>query len=262
MQTWGSFSDPQNPRNWPAVRKWTQVLLLTLHGTLSSVAATVLIAAAPSLAADLRRHDVFTPLLPTATYVLGMAVGPLVLAPLSEIIGRRWVYLAALAVFAALHAGCALAPNVWVLSALRLCGGAAGAAGPSLAGGSIGDLFARDDKGRAQALYGLGPTAGPIVGAVVGGIASYYKGWRWAMWAVTAAAGATWCAAALLQRETHAPYLLHRRMRQLRREYPELAFQTEVEVRPREVLRGALRRPFVMLFRSPICFLMSLYLSV
>ena len=233
-----------------------------MNGSLSPIASTVLITAAPSLASDFRLHDPFTPLLPTALYVLGLLVGPLVLTAWSEIHGRRLVSLTSLVIFAGVHAGCALVPSVWALAVLRLAAGAAGGAGPTLGASSIGDLFEGPARGRAHAIYILGPTAGPVIGGVVGGFVATYKGWRWLMWGLCGAAAVMACVTALFQGETYAPYLLHCHVRRLRRDYPELSFRTDQEKSAREVLGKALTRPFSLLLYSPVALSMSLYLGV
>ena len=243
------------------MRKWAVVLLITVHGTLSPIASTVLAAAAPELAHEFRLRDACSPLLPTALYVLGLAAGPMLLAPCSEILGRKPMYLGSAAAFAALNAGCALAPNVWALSALRLAAGAVGAAGTSLGGPSIGDMFSQPERGRAHAIYGLGPTAGPVIGGVVGGFVAYHQSWRWLMWGLTGAAALAAGASAIFQQETYAAVLLQRHIKQLRKEYPKLVFRPEFEIEAREVLGRALSAPFRLLARSPTCFFMSLYLA-
>jgi MFS family permease len=45
-------------------------------------------------------------------------------------------------------------------------------AGPSLGGGTIGDMFKREERGGAQAVYGFGPTFGPALGGLIGGYIS------------------------------------------------------------------------------------------
>ena len=72
--------------------------------------------------------------------------------------------------------GCALSPNITALAILRLLSGMAGSTGPSLGGSSIGDMFDREDRGKAQALYGFGPTCGPVIGGVIGGFIVYGTG--------------------------------------------------------------------------------------
>lgn len=53
------------------------------------------------------------------TYLIGVAVGSLLLAPLSEVYGRKWVYCANMALFVILVLPCAKATSMAV-SALTL----------------------------------------------------------------------------------------------------------------------------------------------
>jgi MFS family permease len=55
-------------------------------------------------------------------YLLGLAVGSLVLAPLSEIYGRRPVYIGALAAFCLLVLPCALATSLAEVLVVRFFG--------------------------------------------------------------------------------------------------------------------------------------------
>ena len=195
--------------------------------------------------------------------MLGLGVGPLLLAPSSELFGRRVVYVASFAGFAALNAGCALAPNVAALSVLRLLAGIAGSAGPSLGGSSIGDMFSRETRGKAQALYGLGPTLGPVIGGVMGGFIVYgTRGWRWLMWVMVIAAGATLALVVPLQRETYGPYLLRQKARKLRHENPGKVYRTDFDLDAKGLYRRSLTRPVRLLIAAPICTCMSVYLAL
>ena len=64
---------------------------------------------------------------------------PLCLAPLSELHGRRIVYLCSFTLFTIINVGCALSPGIIALSILRILSGICGSAGPTLGGASIGD---------------------------------------------------------------------------------------------------------------------------
>jgi MFS family permease len=64
----------------------------------------------PDIAHDLQTTNLIATLGVT-TYVLGFAFGPLVWAPLSEVRGRRLVYLISWFVFTVFQIPCALAKN-------------------------------------------------------------------------------------------------------------------------------------------------------
>jgi MFS family permease len=76
-----------------------------------------------------------------SAFVLGWAVGPLVLSPLSEIYGRRRVLDA---------------PNIESLIIFRLLAGIGGSGCLTIGGGFISDLFPQDQRGRASAMYVIG----------------------------------------------------------------------------------------------------------
>ncbi|PVI02559.1 MFS general substrate transporter, partial [Periconia macrospinosa] len=253
--TWAGDNDPVHPFNWSASRKWTNVVLISLQATLSPIASTILAIGANAIASDFHLTDAYTPALPTGLYVLGLGLGPLLLAPCSEIYGRRIVYLVSIAVFTVLNVGCALSPNITALSILRLASGVAGSVGPSLGAGSIGDMFRAEERGKAQSVYSFGPVMGPVLGGVMGGyIVDRTHGWAWLMWVIAIASGATVVVSIFLLRETYAPYLLSRNQR---------LEAGDIGVAPaKDLFSRAITRPIRLLFTSPICAFMSIYLSL
>jgi MFS family permease len=95
-------------------------------------------------------------------YVIGFAVGPLLVAPLSELYGRAIVYNVSNVVFLGATVGCALSTNIGMLLAFRLICGCAGATPLALGGGSISDLMEPERMGTAMAIWGLGSLAPPV----------------------------------------------------------------------------------------------------
>ncbi|KAI0182605.1 major facilitator superfamily domain-containing protein [Xylaria flabelliformis] len=168
---WEGHADCENPRNWSAARKWRNVILVSLQALLSPMASVILTTASMTIAQDfgVAQGDAYTPTLPTALFVLGFGFGPLYLAPLSEIYGRRIIFLVCFALFTILNAACAVAPNMASLSVFRFLCGMAGSAGPSIGGGTMGDMFEPGKRGKAQSVYTFGPTGGSAIGGVIGG---------------------------------------------------------------------------------------------
>lgn len=112
-------------------------------------------------------------------YVLGFALGPLVLAPLSEVYGRQGIYLACHVVFIAFICGCAFSTNVDMFLAFRFIAGCAASGPMSVGGGTIADLTTPQERGKAMAGFTTGPLLGPVLGPIIGGYVSQYAGWRW-----------------------------------------------------------------------------------
>lgn len=76
-----------------------------------------------------------------SVYVMGLGVGVLFLAPLSEFFGRRPIYVYSYLAFTLFLIPCALAPNIGVMMAFRFLCGVAGSAFLSVAGAGVGDMF-------------------------------------------------------------------------------------------------------------------------
>ncbi len=101
--------------------------------------------------------------LSVSIFVLGYVVGPLLLAPLSEIYGRRFVLTGANVFFCVWQIGAALSPNLSSLIVFRFLAGIGGSGCLTIGGGVIADLFHPDRRGLASSVYSLGPLFGPVV---------------------------------------------------------------------------------------------------
>ncbi len=196
-------------------------------------------------------------------YVLGIAVGPMLLSPLSEVYGRLPVYHASNLVFVFFVVGNALSTNVAQFLVFRFMSGCAGGVPMALGGGSIADLIPLPNRGLAMTLFSLGPLTGPVLGPLLGGFIASAKGWRWTFWVLAIVGGAAGIAALIILRETHPRILLERKTARLRAETcnPHLRSRLALPSNPGQVLGRALVRPTMILLRSPIVLVLSLYVG-
>ncbi|WP_432171455.1 multidrug effflux MFS transporter [Streptomyces sp. 1222.5] len=172
---------PPTPAPRPATTTRRTGLLITL--VLGGLTAT------PPLAMDM-----YLPSLPEVTRSLhapaatvqltltaclaGMALGQLVVGPMSDRWGRRRPLLAGLAVYVLATALCALAPNVETLVAFRLAQGLAGAAGIVIARAVVRDLHDGAAMARFFSTLMLISGAAPIVAPLIGGQILRVTDWR------------------------------------------------------------------------------------
>jgi MFS family permease len=103
-------------------------------------------------------------LLGLTTNLFGLAIGSVVLSSLSEIYGRRPVYLISVFLFGLLILPVALAKNIETVLISRFFGGFFGGVMIASAPGSVTDVT--DDQYRALALscWSLGTMNGPVLG--------------------------------------------------------------------------------------------------
>lgn len=138
-------------------------------------------------------------------FFAGFCTGMMVYGPLSDRFGRRPVLLTGIAIYIATSTGCALAPDIEQLMALRFLHALGGAAASVLSRTVIRDLFEGREAARAQSLMmavmALAPLVAPIVGAQVLALA----GWRAVFWVLVGFGGCSLAAVLLLLPETLPP---------------------------------------------------------
>jgi DHA1 family bicyclomycin/chloramphenicol resistance-like MFS transporter len=108
----------------------------------------------------------------------GLAVGQLVIGPLSDAFGRRRPLIAGLLVHALASVLCALAPSIQVLSAVRVLQGFAGAAISVVALATVRDLFSGIAVARTMSRLMLVIGLAPIVAPSIGGFILTVTDWR------------------------------------------------------------------------------------
>ncbi|KAK2601772.1 hypothetical protein QQS21_004656 [Conoideocrella luteorostrata] len=258
-------NDPRNPMGFSNFRKWfitITVAIATLAVSLVSSAYTgglkqIIIEFGPS-------QEVAT--LGVSLFVLGFAVGPLLWAPLSELFGRQILFVSTYAALTAFNAGCAGAQNVWTLIILRFLAGAFGSSPLTNAGGTIADMFEADQRGLATAIFAAAPFLGPVLGPIAGGFLGMNAGWRWVMGLLAAFSGTVWILGALLVPETYAPVLLRKRAAEMSKltgkQYVSKTDHDRGRVTLAESFKTALSRPWILLFKEPIVFLLSVYMAI
>jgi multidrug resistance protein len=196
-------------------------------------------------------------------FVLGFAVGPLVLGPLSELYGRVLVLQISNILFLAFNIGCGFATSSGQLLAFRFLAGIGGSAPLAVGGGVLGDLFHPDQRGKAMGLYAMGPLLGPAIGPVAGAWIAQKATWRWMFWATSIADGFILLLGIFYLKESYAPYLLYLKAKRLRKETGNAALRTKY----RDIEEGSATRKiavntlrsFQMLFTQPIVIVLALY---
>lgn len=169
------------PTHFPA----RLIATLTLLAAVAPLAIDMYLPAFPQMAAEFDTSASAIQLTLTA-FLIGLALGQLVIGPLSDRYGRRPLLLAGTLVTALFSAACALAPTIEVLAGARFVQGFAGAAGIVLGRAVISD---RAQGAAAAKLFGLlivVNAIAPIIAPLLGGAIVAGSGWRGVFWALAA----------------------------------------------------------------------------
>ncbi|KAF2014428.1 MFS general substrate transporter [Aaosphaeria arxii CBS 175.79] len=258
---WDGPDDPQNPLNWPVRKRYLHAIFVSSIALYSNLGSTVFAPGAPLLMRELGVTSSIVGSLTVSIYVLGFAVGPLILAPLSELYGRLVIYQTTNIIFMAFTLGCALATDSSMFLAFRFIAGCAGSAPMTIGGGTIADVFPQEERGGVMGLLALGPIIGPVAGPVAGGFLAQNAGWRWTFWLILILSGIVCGSSFIWMRETYAAILLDRKTARLRKETGNLELRSRLDrgISANALLAQSVIRPLKLLVFSPIVLLISVY---
>jgi multidrug resistance protein len=261
---WDSKDDPERAVNWTNKKKWANMAIIGSVTFLTPLASSMVAPGVPLILQDFHSTNETIGSLVVSIYILGYAIGPLFIAPMSEVYGRLPVYHANNILFIIWTIACAVAPNIGSLLFFRVLAGIAGSCPITIGGGSIADLFIQQERGAAMALFALGPLMGPVIGPVAGGYLSQAEGWHWVFWVITIAAGLACMSSITFMRETYEPVLLQKRVNKLKKETGNQQLRSKLDsgLTVREYFTRALIRPTKMLVFSPIVLSLSIYMAV
>jgi len=124
--------------------------------------------ATPRVTGDLHASQAMTQMTISAC-IAGLAIGQLIVGPLSDQLGRRRPLLIGIGAYVMLSLACAAAPTIGLLIAARLLQGLAGSAGLVISRAIVRDVYGGGrDAARAYALLmlvsGIAPAAAPVIG--------------------------------------------------------------------------------------------------
>jgi len=104
-------------------------------------------------------------------------------------------------------------------------------ASTTLSSSIVAELFAVEERGRAQSLMAVMPLLGPIIGPIAGGFIAQALGWRWTFYLAAIIISAIECVFLMLYRETYDPIILRRKAKKLREESGNLELHSHYDKR-------------------------------
>ncbi|KAJ4298923.1 hypothetical protein N0V90_004166 [Kalmusia sp. IMI 367209] len=257
------FEDGENPQDWSIAKKCMIIFFMSFSTLVVVMYSTSYTAGIPGMMVTFDVHSKTNLVLGMTTYLAGLALGSVILAPLSEMYGRRPVYLIAVAMFIILIIPCALAQNLATILAVRFFGAFAGAAMISNAPGTVSDIVSDDYRALAFSVWSIGPMNGPVIGPLIGGFVFQYMGWRWTNWVVMIGSGVSWFMVFVIG-ETYAPALLRAKSAKKRKETGEERWYSRYDDKKKfwPMLKENLYRPLVMSVKEPICIFWNVYIAL
>ena len=162
-------------------KRWTLALLLACLGSIGPFAIDTYLPAFDGIGTAVGATPVQMQQT-LASYLAGFALMNLFHGALADSFGRRPVVLANLAVFSLASVGCALAPDIATLLAMRALQGLSAGAGMVISRAIIRDLFAPEEAQRVMSTMTIFFGVAPAVAPLVGGWLYEAAGWNSIFW--------------------------------------------------------------------------------
>lgn len=208
------------------------------------------------------------------TWAVGFACSPMVLAPLSEIHGRRPVFIGSGLLFLVALVGTAVTDSFAGMLVSRFFVGAGASTFATMVGGVVSDIYHAEDRNTPMAIYSGSALAGTGLGPLVSGFIVERVLWRWVFYTQVMSLGMTLAVIIFFFNETRGSVLLSRKGRTLNEYYDKLKkngvsapkfryriASDEARASLARLLYLSLTTPFRLLLTEPVVFFFSLWVA-
>ena len=253
---WLGPDDPGNAQNWPLAKK---VYHSGVTAALSFAVTYGSSCYSPGIPQVVEEFNVSKEVatLGTSLYVLGLALGPMISAGLSETYGRKVVYIYLTPVSLLFTMGAGLSRGIASELATRFLAGATGAGPLAVGAGTNADIWAPVDRAAATGIWVLMPFLGTALGLPTASYPIQDVSWRWSQWLLLIIGGAAYVLS-LMQEETYKKAILLKRAKKYGLTPPHDPLPAGF-ARIKAVLNITCVRSLRMLFTEPICTCFSVY---
>ncbi|KAF7929017.1 hypothetical protein EAE99_004761 [Botrytis elliptica] len=232
--TWYGADDPTNPKNWSFKRKWGITVVVSLIAFMTGISSAIIAPASNVIAEKFDIHTSFRKQLNFSIIQLAYVIGPLVLAPLSEVYGRSFILQAS---------------NVFFLMFNFVNG------------------FAETEEeiGMAIGLYTLAPLLAPALGPLLGAWIVERSTWKWCFFSITIFGVIVQTLVFFTLKETYGPRILQRKAEKLRKEIGNNQLRTAFELKDLRlisIMRTSLVRVVILLTTQPVVIFLSVYFAM
>lgn len=154
-------------------------------------------------------------------FTLCFAIAPMVLAPFSELQGRRPVFVIAGIVYVISQIGSGVTPSFAGMLVTRALAGISCSVFSAVVGGVLSDIYATEKRNTPMAVFSGAALCGSGIGPMVSGIVAQHLSWRWIFYVQTITCGLVVAALLVCFKETRGSVLLSRKAKTLNAWYEE-----------------------------------------
>ncbi|KAF3766735.1 MFS general substrate transporter [Cryphonectria parasitica EP155] len=253
-------ADEHHPMHWGSFKKWFIVFWYCMLQVFVTLTTTTYVSA-EFLVQDQYGGSTQIVALGQSMFIIGTAIGPAFLGPLSDIGGRKWVYVVAIFIYAILNIGCAKALNLPMLIIFQFLCGTAGSVALCNVAGTIADLFGDSDgAGQPMALFVASANTGPSLGSPVGEwiTDNVNMGLPWIFW-INVIIGAAFAVGMCFLPETLPRIVIANAVKKHQSENPEEIAIAEERIDVAKEMRFVTTMALRIMVTEPIVIFLGLY---
>ncbi|KAJ4366651.1 hypothetical protein N0V95_000152 [Ascochyta clinopodiicola] len=276
-----------NPFDWSEKRKNFTIWVACAITALTAYAAGSYSPGVAQMSAEWGVSNVAV-LVGITTFTSGFAVAPMVLAPFSEINGRRPVFLASGILFVICQLCTGFTHSYAGMLVVRFLVGVGGSTFSTMVGGVVSDIYHAQDRNTPMALFSGAALFGTGCGPLVSGFVAQNLSWRWTFYIQTIMNAVMVVFICLIFKETRGSVLLSKKAKALNKWYDEreaagyYGFNMPDSEKPQATISQRIRwkvksdeeraslktmigvslyRPFHLLLTEPVVFWFSLWVA-
>ncbi|OAX83768.1 hypothetical protein ACJ72_01868 [Emergomyces africanus] len=210
-----------SPFTWQNSRKWVVTVISCLATTLSAMAAGIY---SPPEMVLTKKWGISGVVynLGITVFGIGFAISPMVLAPFSEINGRRPMLVCSGILFSVSQLGCAVTDSFAGMLISRFFLGVGGSTFSSIIGGVLSDVYVTEERNTPMALFSGAAFFGTGFGPMISSLIVHQISWRWAYYVHAILAAVVTVTVMLFFKETRGDVLLSRKAQVLNKWYEKL----------------------------------------
>ena len=155
--------DPDNPKNWSVLYKAFAIFSMSWSTWVVVLYSTSYTSFILPLKSEFHIESDAVVTLGVTTYLIGLAIGNVIFAPLSEVYGRKPIYVITMFCFFVMVLPTALATRLETILISRFVGALFGSAMIANAVGTLGDISNPEYRALYFSIWSIGPMNGPVV---------------------------------------------------------------------------------------------------
>jgi multidrug resistance protein len=149
------------------------------------------------------------------TFTCGFGIAPMVLAPFSEINGRRPIFVVTGVLFVIFQLICAVTPTYAGMLVSRFLAGCCSSTFSTMVGGVVSDIYHAEERNTAMALFSGSALFGTGLGPIISGVVAQHTTWRWIFYLQVITCGVMMVFIIFFFKETRGSVLLSKKAKAL-----------------------------------------------